>query len=145
MCTQPSGALGPGCPGRRTHLCSSVRPSWVPGADDNSLNSIFSQALDPLAALLLCGDLVLGRWGSFGPGRELAVLASDYLNALVHLLRGWQDSSPSSCVASGFGVGLRVPPLSVCEGRTLTPALTPVAGASRQHSHHGPHGLGFLV
>uniref|UniRef100_A0A8D3BWB3 Pecanex-like protein n=1 Tax=Scophthalmus maximus TaxID=52904 RepID=A0A8D3BWB3_SCOMX len=33
----------------------------------------------------LCGDLLLGRWGNFSTG-DCFILASDYLNALVHLI-----------------------------------------------------------
>uniref|UniRef100_A0A2K6SS50 Pecanex-like protein n=1 Tax=Saimiri boliviensis boliviensis TaxID=39432 RepID=A0A2K6SS50_SAIBB len=33
----------------------------------------------------LCGDLLLGRWGNYGTG-DCFILASDYLNALVHLI-----------------------------------------------------------
>lgn len=65
--------------------CPSVRPFWVPGADDNNLNSIFYEHLTRSLQHTLCGDLVLGRWGNYGPG-DCFVLASDYLNALVHLI-----------------------------------------------------------
>ncbi|EMP39555.1 Pecanex-like protein 1 [Chelonia mydas] len=33
----------------------------------------------------LCGDLLLGRWGNYSTG-DCFILASDYLNALVHLI-----------------------------------------------------------
>ncbi|XP_064817788.1 pecanex-like protein 2, partial [Oncorhynchus masou masou] len=33
----------------------------------------------------LCGDLVLGRWGNYSSG-DCFILASDYLNAFVHLI-----------------------------------------------------------
>ena len=33
----------------------------------------------------LCGDLVMGRWGPVSTG-DCFVLASDYLNALVHII-----------------------------------------------------------
>lgn len=56
-----------------------------PGADDNNLNSIFYEHLTRSLQHTLCGDLVLGRWGNYGPG-DCFVLASDYLNALVHLI-----------------------------------------------------------
>ncbi|KAG8522605.1 Pecanex-like protein 3 [Galemys pyrenaicus] len=55
------------------------------GADDNNLNSIFYEHLTRSLQHTLCGDLVLGRWGNYGPG-DCFVLASDYLNALVHLI-----------------------------------------------------------
>lgn len=58
---------------------------WIPGADDNNLNSIFYEHLTRSLQHTLCGDLVLGRWGNYGPG-DCFVLASDYLNALVHLI-----------------------------------------------------------
>lgn len=57
----------------------------VPGADDNNLNSIFYEHLTRSLQHTLCGDLMLGRWGNYGPG-DCFVLASDYLNALVHLI-----------------------------------------------------------
>lgn len=66
-------------------LCPCVHPPWVPGADDNNLNSIFYEHLTRSLQHTLCGDLVLGRWGNYGPG-DCFVLASDYLNALVHLI-----------------------------------------------------------
>ncbi|KAM5249034.1 pecanex-like protein 3 [Ctenodactylus gundi] len=56
-----------------------------PGADDNNLNSIFYEHLTRSLQHTLCGDLVLGRWGNYGAG-DCFVLASDYLNALVHLI-----------------------------------------------------------
>lgn len=63
----------------------SVCLSWVLGADDNNLNSIFYEHLARSLQHTLCGDLALGRWGNYGPG-DCFVLASDYLNALVHLI-----------------------------------------------------------
>lgn len=65
--------------------CPFVCLSWVPGADDNNLNSIFYEHLTRSLQHTLCGDLLLGRWGNYGPG-DCFVLASDYLNALVHLI-----------------------------------------------------------
>ncbi|KAK2119115.1 Pecanex-like protein 3, partial [Saguinus oedipus] len=56
-----------------------------PGTDDNNLNSIFYEHLTRSLQHMLCGDLALGRWGNYGPG-DCFVLASDYLNALVHLI-----------------------------------------------------------
>uniref|UniRef100_A0A8C4QNL7 Pecanex-like protein n=1 Tax=Eptatretus burgeri TaxID=7764 RepID=A0A8C4QNL7_EPTBU len=56
-----------------------------PGADDNNLNSIFYEHLTRSLQHSLCGDLVLGRWGNFGTG-DCFILASDYLNALIHLI-----------------------------------------------------------
>ncbi|XP_028916129.1 pecanex-like protein 3 isoform X1 [Ornithorhynchus anatinus] len=56
-----------------------------PGADDNNLNSIFYEHLTRSLQHTLCGDLALGRWGNYGPG-DCFILASDYLNALVHLI-----------------------------------------------------------
>ncbi|XP_061599627.1 pecanex-like protein 1 [Cololabis saira] len=56
-----------------------------PGLDDNNLNSIFYEHLTRSLQHSLCGDLLLGRWGNFTTG-DCFILASDYLNALVHLV-----------------------------------------------------------
>ncbi|XP_078262379.1 pecanex-like protein 1 isoform X4 [Rhinoraja longicauda] len=56
-----------------------------PGSDDNNLNSIFYEHLTRSLQHSLCGDLMLGRWGNFSTG-DCFILASDYLNALVHLI-----------------------------------------------------------
>lgn len=56
-----------------------------PGADDNNLNSIFYEHLTRSLQHSLCGDLLLGRWGPVSSG-DCFVLASDYLNALVHIV-----------------------------------------------------------
>uniref|UniRef100_H3AQ05 Pecanex-like protein n=1 Tax=Latimeria chalumnae TaxID=7897 RepID=H3AQ05_LATCH len=55
------------------------------GADDNNLNSIFYEHLTRSLQHSLCGDLLLGRWGNYSTG-DCFILASDYLNALVHLI-----------------------------------------------------------
>lgn len=55
------------------------------GADDNNLNSIFYEHLTRSLQHSLCGDLILGRWGPVGQG-DCFVLASDYLNCLVHII-----------------------------------------------------------
>ncbi|XP_025412111.1 pecanex-like protein 1 isoform X3 [Sipha flava] len=55
------------------------------GADDNNLNSIFYEHLTRLLQNTLCGDLILGRWGNVSQG-DCFVLASDYLNCLVHIV-----------------------------------------------------------
>lgn len=55
------------------------------GADDNNLNSIFYEHLTRSLQHSLCGDLVLGRWGPVSQG-DCFVLASDYLNCLVHII-----------------------------------------------------------
>ena len=55
------------------------------GADDNNLNSIFYEHLTRSLQHSLCGDLMLGRWGAVTTG-DCFILASDYLNALVHLV-----------------------------------------------------------
>uniref|UniRef100_A0A4W3K238 Pecanex-like protein n=1 Tax=Callorhinchus milii TaxID=7868 RepID=A0A4W3K238_CALMI len=55
------------------------------GSDDNNLNSIFYEHLTRSLQHSLCGDLMLGRWGNFNTG-DCFILASDYLNALVHLI-----------------------------------------------------------
>ncbi|XP_051903089.1 pecanex-like protein 3 isoform X2 [Hippocampus zosterae] len=56
-----------------------------PGADDNNLNSIFYEHLTRSLQHSLCGDLLLGRWGNYNTG-DCFILASDYLNALVHVI-----------------------------------------------------------
>ncbi|XP_069065060.1 pecanex-like protein 1 isoform X2 [Pleurodeles waltl] len=56
-----------------------------PGSDDNNLNSIFYEHLTRSLQHSLCGDLLLGRWGNNNTG-DCFILASDYLNALVHLI-----------------------------------------------------------
>ncbi|CAG9123011.1 unnamed protein product [Plutella xylostella] len=55
------------------------------GADDNNLNSIFYEHLTRSLQHFLCGDLALGRWGQVSQG-DCFVLASDYLNCLVHIV-----------------------------------------------------------
>ncbi|KAM8852333.1 pecanex-like protein 2 isoform 1-T1 [Synchiropus picturatus] len=55
------------------------------GCDDNNLNSIFYEYLTRSLQDSLCGDLMLGRWGNYSAG-DCFILASDYLNALVHLI-----------------------------------------------------------
>ena len=55
------------------------------GADDNNLNSIFYEHLTRSLQHSLAGDLMLGRWGSVQQG-DCFVLASDYLNCLVHII-----------------------------------------------------------
>ncbi|XP_036684519.1 pecanex-like protein 2 isoform X4 [Balaenoptera musculus] len=56
-----------------------------PGNDGNNLNSIFYEHLTRALQESLCGDLVLGRWGNYSSG-DCFILASDYLNAFVHLI-----------------------------------------------------------
>ena len=56
-----------------------------PGSDDNNLNSIFYEHLTRSLQETLCGDLTLGRWGRVNAG-DCFILASDYLNALVHVI-----------------------------------------------------------
>ncbi|XP_077202313.1 pecanex-like protein 2 isoform X2 [Paroedura picta] len=55
------------------------------GNDDNNLNSIFYEHLTRSLQESLCGDLILGRWGNYSSG-DCFILASDYLNAFVHLI-----------------------------------------------------------
>ncbi|KAG8444545.1 hypothetical protein GDO86_009635 [Hymenochirus boettgeri] len=55
------------------------------GNDDNNLNSIFYEHLSRSLQQSLYGDLVLGRWGNYSSG-DCFILASDYLNAFVHLI-----------------------------------------------------------
>lgn len=66
-----------------TRLSSHLEKN--PGADDNNLNSIFYEHLTRSLQDSLCGDLVLGRWGLVSQG-DCFVLASDYLNCLVHII-----------------------------------------------------------
>ncbi|XP_067098857.1 pecanex-like protein 1 isoform X2 [Osmerus mordax] len=56
-----------------------------PGSDDNNLNSIFYEHLTRSLQHSLSGDLLLGRWGNYTTG-DCFILASDYLNALVHII-----------------------------------------------------------
>ncbi|CAO1422927.1 unnamed protein product [Diamesa hyperborea] len=55
------------------------------GADDNNLNSIFYEHLTRSLQHSLCGDLLMGRWGIVSQG-DCFVLASDYLNCLIHII-----------------------------------------------------------
>lgn len=64
---------------------SAERFDSVSGCDDNNLNSIFYEYLTRSLQHSLCGDLMLGRWGNYSAG-DCFILASDYLNALVHLI-----------------------------------------------------------
>lgn len=69
-------------------VCLSVCTSGCPspaGCDDSNLNSIFYEYLTRSLQNSLCGDLMLGRWGNYSAG-DCFILASDYLNALVHLI-----------------------------------------------------------
>ncbi|XP_045064969.1 pecanex-like protein 1 [Coregonus clupeaformis] len=66
-----------------TRLASQL--DRIPGSDDNNLNSIFYEHLTRSLQHSLCGDLLLGRWGNYGTG-DCFILASEYLNALVHLV-----------------------------------------------------------
>ncbi|XP_023246263.1 pecanex-like protein 3 [Copidosoma floridanum] len=56
------------------------------GADDNNLNSIFYEQLTHSLQHSLYGDLALGRWGAVEQG-DCFLLASDYLNCLVHVVQ----------------------------------------------------------
>ncbi|XP_046486198.1 pecanex-like protein 1 isoform X1 [Neodiprion pinetum] len=56
------------------------------GADDNNLNSIFYEQLTRSLQHSLYGDLALGRWGGVTQG-DCFLLASDYLNCLVHIVQ----------------------------------------------------------
>ena len=58
---------------------------FTTGADDNNLNSIFYEHLTRSLQHSLCGDLLMGRWGNVGQG-DCFIMASDYLNALVHIV-----------------------------------------------------------
>ncbi|ELK34153.1 Pecanex-like protein 2 [Myotis davidii] len=63
----------------------AVQMERDPASDDNNLNSIFYEHLTRSLQESLCGDLVLGRWGNYSSG-DCFILASDYLNAFVHLI-----------------------------------------------------------
>ncbi|XP_057670879.1 pecanex-like protein 1 isoform X2 [Diorhabda carinulata] len=60
------------------------------GADDNNLNSLFYEHLTRSLQTSLCGDLKMGRWGPVNQG-DCFVLASDYLNCLVHIIEMGND------------------------------------------------------
>ncbi|XP_038616904.1 pecanex-like protein 2 isoform X2 [Tachyglossus aculeatus] len=67
-----------------TRLATQIEKD--PGVDqDNNRNSVFYEHLTRSLQESLCGDLALGRWGSFSAG-DCFILASDYLNAFVHLV-----------------------------------------------------------
>ena len=66
-----------------TRLASQL--DYNPGTDDNNLNSIFYEHLSRSLQHSLCGDLLLGRWGCVLQG-DCFIIASDYLNALVHIV-----------------------------------------------------------
>ena len=70
-----------------TRLSSHLLSDRNPGAanDDNNLNSIFYEHLTRSLQASLCGDIALGRWGDVMQG-DCFVLASDYLNCLVHVI-----------------------------------------------------------
>ncbi len=69
----------------RLLCCYGDALSFCAGADDNNLNSIFYEHLTRSLQHSLCGDLLLGRWGNYTTG-DCFILASDYLNALVHII-----------------------------------------------------------
>lgn len=57
-----------------------------PATDDNNLNSIFYEHLTRSLQCYLAGDLMLGRWATpIAPG-DCFILASFYLNCLVHII-----------------------------------------------------------
>lgn len=62
-----------------------IPAALISGNDDNNLNSIFYEHLTRSLQESLCGDLILGRWGNYNTG-DCFILASDYLNAFVHLI-----------------------------------------------------------
>ncbi|XP_055329491.1 pecanex-like protein 1 isoform X2 [Paramacrobiotus metropolitanus] len=55
------------------------------GNDDNNLNSIFYEHLTHSLQKSLCGDIMMGKWGNVSCG-DFFILASDYLNCLVHII-----------------------------------------------------------
>ena len=54
-------------------------------ADSENLNAIFYEHLTSVLQNSLCGDIMLGRWGTVHHG-DFFVLSSDYLNCLVHII-----------------------------------------------------------
>uniref|UniRef100_A0A6M2DZ74 Pecanex-like protein n=1 Tax=Xenopsylla cheopis TaxID=163159 RepID=A0A6M2DZ74_XENCH len=67
-----------------TRLASHLERDVVV-SDDNNLNSIFYEHLTRSLQHSLAGDLELGKWGPVSQG-DCFVLASDYLNCLVHII-----------------------------------------------------------
>ncbi|GAB1609485.1 1,Pecanex 2,Pecanex 3, pecanex [Argonauta hians] len=68
-----------------TNTCLASQLERNPGADDNNLNSIFYEHLTRSLQHSLCGDVMMGRWGNYCQG-DCFIMASDYLNALVHII-----------------------------------------------------------
>lgn len=68
-----------------SNTCLASQLERNPGADDNNLNSIFYEHLTRSLQHSLCGDVMLGRWGNYCQG-DCFIMASDYLNALVHII-----------------------------------------------------------
>uniref|UniRef100_A0A8B9I175 Pecanex-like protein n=1 Tax=Anser brachyrhynchus TaxID=132585 RepID=A0A8B9I175_9AVES len=68
-----------------TSVFSTPLSPFLGRNDDNNLNSIFYEHLTRSLQESLCGDLILGRWGNYSTG-DCFILASDYLNAFVHLI-----------------------------------------------------------
>ncbi|ESO12875.1 hypothetical protein HELRODRAFT_105598 [Helobdella robusta] len=67
-----------------TRLALQIDAAGVKSDDDN-LNSIFYEHLTRSLQRSLAGDVALGRWGEVRQG-DCYVMASDYLNALVHVV-----------------------------------------------------------
>uniref|UniRef100_A0AC35F273 Pecanex-like protein n=1 Tax=Panagrolaimus sp. PS1159 TaxID=55785 RepID=A0AC35F273_9BILA len=57
-----------------------------PMMDDSNLNAIFYEHLTRSLQQSLAGDLLLGRWGSTVHPGDCFILASLYLNCLVHII-----------------------------------------------------------
>ncbi|CAI9723871.1 1,Pecanex 2,Pecanex 3, pecanex [Octopus vulgaris] len=68
-----------------SNTCLASQLERNPGADDNNLNSIFYEHLTRSLQHSLCGDVMMGRWGNYCQG-DCFIMASDYLNALVHII-----------------------------------------------------------
>ena len=66
-------------------FCGLYLTFVVLGADDNNLNSIFYEHLTRSLQHSLCGDVLMGRWGNAEQG-DTFIMASDSLNALVHII-----------------------------------------------------------
>lgn len=115
------------------------------GCDDSNLNSIFYEYLTRSLQHSLCGDLTLGRWGNYSSG-DCFILASDYLNALVHLVEignGLVTFQLRGLEFRGMAIEPFAPPLRRDGDFTLRRSapscryLLPAAGGG---GHHGGRG-----
>lgn len=63
-------------------ICFSL---FLTDPNPDRLDSLFYEHLTWVLQKVLCGDLVLGRWGNVTNG-DIFILTSDRLNALVHII-----------------------------------------------------------